>query len=146
MLTNRENRPALAVTLAAHALQMGLLAILVAFAPVSGVIGACIAMTVLLLYLLIVIGGIAWLADIAAVRRLCDSSSQFAQAFGGTLFIVGLVGVTIGVTASWLYVSGWSYAGFALLSGAGAARQYRLCAVEALTAPPVTLPVARLVR
>lgn len=146
MLTNRENRPALAVTLSAHALQMALLAILVAFAPVSGVIGACVAMTVLLLYLFIVIGGIAWVADIPTVRRLCDSPSQIAQAVGGTLFIVGIIGVTTGVTLSWHHVSGWSYAGFALLSGAGAARQYRLCALEASAALPSTLPVARLVR
>ncbi|HTK60596.1 MAG TPA: hypothetical protein VL283_05345 [Candidatus Baltobacteraceae bacterium] len=146
MLTDRENRPALAVALTAHALMTGLLTVAACFAPLDGIAGAPIAMAVVFLYFACVIGGIAWLAESPIVRRLNGSPSQLAQAAGCVLFLIGLVAIATSVALTWTHVAAWSYAGFALLSGCGAIRQFRRSAADDRPPAPLPLPSARLVR
>jgi hypothetical protein len=145
MLTDRENRPALALTLAAHAVMMGLMALGACFVPLGdSYVGMLIVLPVILLYFFIVLAGIAWIAESPVIRKLNDSSSYFLQGIGCSLFLAGLIAIVTLAIMSFVSLHVWSYAGFALLSGIGAIRQYRLCALDERVVIVPAFPVARL--
>ena len=143
MLTDRENRPALAVALALHASMSFFLACAVLLAPLDGLV-VLLALLIPLLYFACCVGCIAWLAEVPLVRTLNASRSWVAQAAGSFLFLAGLVATVALVTATWTHVSVWSYAGFAILSGGASCRQFRALAASERPPPPA-LPSARLV-
>jgi hypothetical protein len=146
MLTDRENRPALTVTLAAHALMMVLLAVAACNAPLgNSYVGVLIIMPLFLLFFATVIAGIVWVVEIPIVRKLNDSPSALLQAVGCALFMAGLVAVVGVAVATWASMHFWSYAGFALLSGYGAVRQFRLCKIDDRQILLPAFPAARLV-
>lgn len=137
------NRCVLYLTLSLHALMMGCLAFVAAgFDAAGGFLGALCALAVMLLYPLTVIGAIAWIAGTPAIQTLNASASMLKQIAAGALFLIGILVVATLVTATWVLVQPWCYAGFAALSGFVAIRGFRNLAREAL---PASLPIARLV-
>jgi len=145
MLTDRENRPALAVTLAFHAGMMTLMAFATFFSHPFVKCGAALAMGFVLLCFGALIGAIAWVVEIPLIRRLHDDRRTLPQLACGFLFLLGIA-VTIGlITETYLMDNAWSYAGFAALSGYGSFRQFRRFA-EDDRAPAPVFPSARLVK
>jgi hypothetical protein len=141
VLNDRENRPALAVGLASHALLMSAFMLLAPGAVIDDAIPALLAMAAIFLFFTTIIAGIAWLVQMPIVRKLNDAKSNAAQAAGLLLFIVGMAGILAAVGATWRPMSSWSYAGLALLSGCASFRQFRICMRE----EPEPLPRTRLV-
>ncbi len=143
MLTDEENRPALAIMLVLHALLMAILTGFAVFEPVSAS-GALAAMATVLIYIMAQIAGLAWIAQMPLVRSLCDHPSQLQQAAGCLLFLVGLCAVAFGITASWILVPPWAYPLFTGACGLAAFVQFRRMARESRL-QAAGLPVATLV-
>lgn len=142
MLTDRENRPALAIGLASHALMMSLFIFLAPGDVIGDAVVALMAMAAIFLFFTTIIAGIAWLVEVPIIRKLNDAKSNAEQFAGCLLFLLGMAAVVLTVGATWRPMSPWSFAGLALLSGCASIRQFRTCVREGRE----PLPEIRLVR
>ena len=132
MLTDNENRPALALGFGLYAFLMGCMALISYLQSVGPATAALMAVVLWCLIVAVIVCGMVWLAGAPLIRAWHKEGSGPHQVLASLLFFPGSVAIGFAAVEGWCLESTWSYAVLFLMTGAAAVHQYVLVGREAL--------------